>query len=71
MSDFRERFRQRVLAETGKTPEQLASQTPAGVTRKLAYDAEDLLGRRSGEFQGRQHAQAIAPSDRLLSLTRC
>jgi methylmalonyl-CoA mutase len=43
-SDFRARFRQQVLAETGKTPEELASATPAGVTRKLAYDADDLLG---------------------------
>ena len=43
-SDFRARFRQQVLAETGKTPEELASRTPAGVTRRLTYDAEDLQG---------------------------
>src|SRR5580765_4734977 len=43
-SDFRARFRQQVLLETGKTPEELASRTPAGVTRQLAYDAEDLQG---------------------------
>jgi methylmalonyl-CoA mutase len=43
-SDVRARFRQQVLAETGKTPEELCSTTPAGVTRKLAYDADDLSG---------------------------
>ncbi len=42
--DHRARYREQVLAETGKTPEQLGSATPAGVTRKLIYDAEDLKG---------------------------
>jgi methylmalonyl-CoA mutase len=41
-SDFRARFRQQVRAETGKTPEELESRTPAGVTRQLVYDADDL-----------------------------
>ncbi len=40
--DPRARFRQQVQAETGKTPEELASRTPAGVTRQLAYDAGDV-----------------------------
>ncbi len=40
--DSRARFRQQVQAETGKTPAELASRTPAGVTRQLVYDAEDL-----------------------------
>jgi methylmalonyl-CoA mutase len=40
--DSRTRFRQQVQAETGKTPEELASRTPAGVTRQLSYDAEDV-----------------------------
>ncbi len=42
--DARERYRQRVLAETGKAPEELASRTPAGLTRKLVYDSADLEG---------------------------
>ena len=42
--DSRARFRAKVKAETGKTPEELASRTPAGVTRKLSYDASDLSG---------------------------
>ncbi|HEY6080573.1 MAG TPA: methylmalonyl-CoA mutase [Polyangiaceae bacterium] len=43
MSDApRDRFRAQVRAETGKTPEELASRTPAGVTRKLSYDEQDL-----------------------------
>jgi methylmalonyl-CoA mutase len=42
--DSRARFRAKVKAETGKTPEELASHTPAGVTRKLSYDAADLEG---------------------------
>jgi methylmalonyl-CoA mutase len=42
--DFRAHFRQQVQAETGKTPEELATRTPAGVTRKLVYDTEDLEG---------------------------
>ena len=40
----RSRFRERVLKETGKTPEELASRGPDGSERKLAYDAEDLMG---------------------------
>jgi methylmalonyl-CoA mutase len=40
--DQRTRFRQQAQAETGKTLEELASRTPAGVTRQLTYDAEDL-----------------------------
>jgi methylmalonyl-CoA mutase len=43
-TDPRERFRQQVQAETGKAPEELASRTPAGVTRKLVYSADDLEG---------------------------
>ncbi|RYZ07837.1 MAG: methylmalonyl-CoA mutase [Myxococcales bacterium] len=43
-ADDQSRYREQVLAETGKSPEELASATPAGVTRKLAYDAEDLAG---------------------------
>ncbi|HYP89504.1 MAG TPA: methylmalonyl-CoA mutase family protein, partial [Polyangiaceae bacterium] len=42
--DFRARFRAQVQAETGKTPDELISRTPAGVTRKLTYDADDLAG---------------------------
>ncbi|HKY35988.1 MAG TPA: methylmalonyl-CoA mutase [Polyangiaceae bacterium] len=42
--DSRARFRAKVKAETGKAPEELASVTPAGVTRKLSYDAADLGG---------------------------
>ncbi|HYQ14967.1 MAG TPA: methylmalonyl-CoA mutase family protein, partial [Polyangiaceae bacterium] len=42
--DFRARFREQVKSETGKTPEELASRTPAGVTRQLTYDADDLSG---------------------------
>ena len=42
--DSRERFRRQVQAETGKSPEDLSSRTPAGVTRQLAYTAEDLAG---------------------------
>ncbi len=38
----RSRFRQQVLDETGKAPEQLQSRTPSGVTRQLSYDSEDL-----------------------------
>ena len=38
--DFRARFRAQVQAETGKTPDELISRTPAGVTRKLTYDAD-------------------------------
>jgi methylmalonyl-CoA mutase len=45
MSDeARARYRALVQAETGKAPEQLSSRTPAGVTRKLRYDAADLEG---------------------------
>jgi methylmalonyl-CoA mutase len=44
MDDPKSRFGEQVQAETGKTPEQLASRTPAGVTRKLSYDAQDLVG---------------------------
>jgi methylmalonyl-CoA mutase len=45
MSDEpRKRFEQQVLAETGKRPTELATQTPAGVTRQLVYDAADLQG---------------------------
>ncbi len=40
--DSRVRFRQQVQAETGKTPEELASRTPAGVTRQVVYDADDV-----------------------------
>src|SRR3978361_297196 len=40
--DSRARFRQQVQAETGKTPEELASRTPAGVTRKVVSAPEDL-----------------------------
>jgi methylmalonyl-CoA mutase len=43
-ADPKTRYRAQVLAETGKSPEQLASLTPAGVTRKLTYDAGDLEG---------------------------
>jgi methylmalonyl-CoA mutase len=42
--DPRARFAQQVLTETGKPPEALASRTPAGVERKLSYDAHDLDG---------------------------
>jgi methylmalonyl-CoA mutase len=42
--DARARYRALVQAETGKTPEQLSSRTPAGVTRKLSYEAADLEG---------------------------
>ena len=41
-TERRARFRAQVQAETGKTPEELASRTPAGVTRQLVYDAADL-----------------------------
>jgi methylmalonyl-CoA mutase len=44
MSESRARFREQVLAETGKTPEELASRTAAGVQRNLVYDADDLTG---------------------------
>ena len=40
--DTRKRFEQQVLSETGKAPADLASHTPAGVTRQLIYDAADL-----------------------------
>jgi methylmalonyl-CoA mutase len=42
--DPRERFRQQVQTETGKLPEELTTRTPAGATRKLVYDADDLVG---------------------------
>src|SRR5688572_3411727 len=42
--DSKARFGAKVQAETRKTPEELASRTPAGVTRKLVYDAADLQG---------------------------
>jgi methylmalonyl-CoA mutase len=42
----RARFHAQVLRETGKTPDELASKTPAGVTRQLLYGAEDLAGIR-------------------------
>jgi methylmalonyl-CoA mutase len=42
--DSRERYRQQVRSETGKSPEELTSRTPSGVTRKLTYEAEDLQG---------------------------
>jgi methylmalonyl-CoA mutase len=42
--DARARYRALVEAETGKAPEQLATRTPAGVSRKLSYDATDLEG---------------------------
>ena len=42
--DAQARYRALVQGETGKTPEQLESRTPAGVTRKLCYDAADLAG---------------------------
>jgi methylmalonyl-CoA mutase len=53
--DPRARFRAQVRAETGKTPEELTSRTPAGVTRQLSYDALDLegaahLGALPGQF---------------------
>jgi methylmalonyl-CoA mutase len=53
--DSKARLRAKLLAETGKTPEELASRTPAGVTRKLVYDAADLeglphLGAQPGEL---------------------
>jgi methylmalonyl-CoA mutase len=53
--DPKTRFRQQVQAETGSAPEALASTTPAGVTRRLSYDADDLsglghLGAPSGQF---------------------
>ena len=41
-ADPKARFQAQVQAETGKTPAELASQTPAGVTRQLVYDAEDV-----------------------------
>jgi methylmalonyl-CoA mutase len=44
MSDAEQRFRAQVLAETGKPVEELASRTPAGVTRKLLYQAADTEG---------------------------
>jgi methylmalonyl-CoA mutase len=40
-SDPKASFEAQVQAETGKTPAELSSRTPAGVTRKLVYDAED------------------------------
>ena len=43
-SDRKARFQARVQAETGKTPAELGSVTPAGVTRQLVYDAEDVAG---------------------------
>jgi methylmalonyl-CoA mutase len=42
--DSKARFDAKVKAETGKMPDELASRTPAGVTRKLSYDADDLEG---------------------------
>jgi methylmalonyl-CoA mutase len=36
------RFEAQVQAETGKTSAELASHTPAGVTRQLVYDADDV-----------------------------
>jgi methylmalonyl-CoA mutase len=42
--DRRARFDAQVQAETGKTPEALASRTPAGVTRQLVYEPADLEG---------------------------
>ena len=42
--DPRARYGEQVRAETGKTPEELGSRTPAGVSRKLTYDADDLVG---------------------------
>jgi methylmalonyl-CoA mutase len=42
--DARRRFREQVRAETGKTFDELSSQTPAGVTRQLSYDELDLVG---------------------------
>ncbi len=42
--DRRARFDAQVQAETGKVPEELASRTPAGVTRQLVYDAADVAG---------------------------
>ena len=42
--DAQARYRALVQGETGKTPEQLESRTPAGVTRKLCYDTADLAG---------------------------
>jgi methylmalonyl-CoA mutase len=42
--DPRARYGEQVRAETGKTPDELGSRTPAGVSRKLTYDADDLLG---------------------------
>jgi len=41
-SDRKARFEAQVQAETGKTPAELSSLTPAGVTRRLVYDAEDV-----------------------------
>jgi methylmalonyl-CoA mutase len=41
--DPRARYREQVRTETGKTPEELGSRTPAGVSRKLTYDADDLV----------------------------
>ena len=40
----RARYDAQAQAETGKTPEALASRTPAGVTRQLVYEAADLAG---------------------------
>jgi methylmalonyl-CoA mutase len=42
--DARSRFEAQVRAETGKSPQELSSRTPAGVTRQLAYHADDLEG---------------------------
>lgn len=42
--DARARYEQQVLRETGQRPDQLGSRTPAGVMRKLGYDASDLVG---------------------------
>jgi len=40
-SDRKARFEAQVQAETGKTSAELATRTPAGVTRRLVYGAED------------------------------
>ncbi|HEX2877482.1 MAG TPA: methylmalonyl-CoA mutase [Polyangiaceae bacterium] len=42
--DRKARFQAQVQAETGKTPAELSSRTPAGVERQLVYDAQDTQG---------------------------
>src|ERR1041384_2489437 len=60
-ADAKSRYREQVQAETGKSPEQLSSVTPAGVTRKLTYLAEDLEGVSHLEALPGQYPYARGP----------